>query len=163
MSVTANAATPASRAWHAMRAGSFATMALVMLVAVGVALHQPVLIPPLAASAALVHGAPGLPISQPRNLVGGQLLSAAVGFLVLAVAGPGPWAAAVAGGLALVAMLIAHVPHSPAAATAVIVVLQSPHPAVFLPLLALATAVLVLFGLLPHRIGGHPVRYPVAW
>lgn len=86
-----------------------------------------------------------------------------VGFLVLAVAGPGPWAAAVAGGLALVAMLIAHVPHSPAAATAVIVVLQSPHPAVFLPLLALATAVLVLFGLLPHRFGGHPVRYPATW
>ncbi|MGW0971815.1 HPP family protein [Streptomyces sp. NPDC002516] len=44
--------------------------ALLVLVAVGVALHQPVLIPPLAASAALVHGAPGPPISQPRNLVG---------------------------------------------------------------------------------------------
>lgn len=112
MSVTSNAATWGTRAWQAMRAGSFAMGALLVLVGFGVALHQPVLIPPLAASAALVHGAPGLPISQPRNLVGGQLLSAVVGFGVLAVAGSGPWAAAVAGGLALVAMLLAHVPHS---------------------------------------------------
>lgn len=163
MSVTSTVAAPLVRVWHAMRAGSFATGALLVLVAVGVALHQPVLIPPLAASAALVHGAPGLPISQPRNLVGGQLLSAGVGFGVLAVAGSGPWAAAVAGGLALVAMLLAHVPHSPAAATAVIVVLQAPHAVPFLPLLALAAAVLVLVGMLPHRVGGHPVRYPAAW
>ncbi|MFJ4676487.1 MULTISPECIES: HPP family protein [Kitasatospora] len=163
MSVASNVVALGSRVWHAVRAGSFAMGALLVLVAVGGALHQAVLIPPLAASAALVHGAPGLPISQPRNLVGGQLLSAAVGFGVLAVVGAGPWAAAVAGGVALGAMLVARVPHSPAAATAVIVVLQSPRPVVFLPLLALATAVLVLFGLLPHRVGGHPVRYPVAW
>ncbi|MFJ5233193.1 HPP family protein [Kitasatospora sp. NPDC088391] len=160
MPLTSNLAALGSRARHAVRAGGFATGALLVLVGVGVLLHQPVLIPPLAASAALVHGAPGLPISQPRNLIGGQLLSAAVGFGVLVAAGPGPWAAAVAGGLALVAMMLAHVPHSPAAATAVIVVLQAPAPVPFLPLLALATTVLVLVGLLPHRVGGHPVRYP---
>ncbi|WP_342775470.1 HPP family protein, partial [Streptomyces tateyamensis] len=91
--------------------------------------------PPLAASAALVHGAPALPISQPRNLVGGQLLSAVTGYAVLAVTGRGPWGAALAGGLALGAMLLARVPHSPAAATAVIVVLQAPPAVRFLPLL----------------------------
>jgi CBS-domain-containing membrane protein len=110
-----------------------------------------------------VHGAPGLPISQPRNLVGGQLLSAVIGFAVLAVTGRGAWGAAVAGGLALGAMLLTHLAHSPAAATAVIVVLQAPHPAPFLPLLALATALLVAIGMLPGRLGQHPVRYPLSW
>ncbi|PYC66577.1 HPP family protein+B94, partial [Streptomyces tateyamensis] len=108
--------------WHhpllALRAAAFSIGALLLLVGVGVVLRQPLLIPPLAASAALVHGAPALPISQPRNLVGGQLLSAVTGYAVLAVTGRGPWGAALAGGLALGAMLLARVPHSPAAATA---------------------------------------------
>ncbi|PYC87571.1 HPP family protein+B94 [Streptomyces tateyamensis] len=126
-------------------------------------LRPPLLTPPLAASAALVHGAPALPISQPRNLVGGQLLSAVTGYAVLAVTGRGPWGAALAGGLALGAMLLARVPHSPAAATAVIVVLQAPPAVRFLPLLALATVLLVAIGLLPGRTGQHAVRYPVSW
>ncbi|MFE9422387.1 HPP family protein [Kitasatospora sp. NPDC006697] len=147
---------------NALRAGAFAIGALLLLVAVGVLLGAPLLIPPLAASAALVHGAPRLPISQPRNLVGGHLVSALAGFAVLAVTGRSMWGAAVAGGLALVAMLIARVPHSPAAATAVIVVLQGVHPVPFLLLLALATALLVLIGWLAGRLGPEAVRYPVA-
>ncbi|MFJ8825082.1 HPP family protein [Streptomyces sp. NPDC102467] len=148
---------------HVLRATVFAIGALLLLVGVGVLLRQPLLIPPLAASAALVHGAPGLPISQPRNLVGGQLISAALGFATLAVTGSNGWGAAVAAGLSLGAMMLTHLSHSPAAATAAIVVLQAPHPVPFLPLLALATVLLVLIGLLPGRVGGHPVRYPVSW
>ncbi|MBD0672055.1 HPP family protein [Streptomyces sp. CBMA156] len=156
-------ATPGPHPLHALRATVFAIGALLLLVGVGVLLHQPLLIPPLAASAALVHGAPGLPISQPRNLVGGQLLSALIGFATLAVTGSTAWGAAVAAGLSLGAMMLTHLSHSPAVATAVIVVLQAPHPVPFLPLLVLAAGLLVLIGLLPCRIGGHPVRYPVTW
>ncbi|MFI6874237.1 HPP family protein [Streptomyces sp. NPDC050400] len=163
MTTPPSAATPRPHPLHALRATVFAIGALSLLVAVGVLLHQPLLIPPLAASAALVHGAPGLPISQPRNLVGGQLLSAAIGFGTLAVTGSNGWGAAVAAGLSLGAMMLTHLSHSPAAATAAIVVLQAPHPVPFLPLLALATTLLVAMGLLPGRIGGHPVRYPLSW
>ncbi|WP_370412818.1 HPP family protein [Streptomyces fradiae] len=106
--------------------------ALLLLVAVGTVLHQPLLIPPLAASMALVAGAPDLPLAQPRSVVGGQLLSALTGFAVLALAGPGLWSAALAGGLALGVMAAARTPHSPAAATAVIVALQHP-PVLDLP------------------------------
>ena len=154
---------PLPHSMHALKAAVFASVALSVLVGVGVLLRQPLLIPPLAASAALVHGAPGLPISQPRNLVGGQLLCALIGFGTLAVAGSNAWGAAVAAGLSLGAMLLTHLSHSPAAATSVIVVLQAPHPLPFLALLALGTVLLVVAGLLPARIGGHPVRYPVTW
>ncbi|SEL52527.1 HPP family protein [Streptacidiphilus jiangxiensis] len=146
---------------HALRAAVFAAGALSLLVGIGVVLHQPLLIPPLAASAALVHGAPALPISQPRNLIGGQFLSALIGFGVLALTGGSAWGAALAAGLALGAMLFFGLSHSPAAATAVLVVLQAPPALPFLALLLLGTVLLVAVGLLPSRIGRHPVRYPV--
>ncbi|MFF2746037.1 HPP family protein [Kitasatospora sp. NPDC058048] len=163
MSTPPPAATPRPHPLHVLRATVFAIGALLLLVGVGVLLHQPLLIPPLAASAALVHGAPALPISQPRNLIGGQLMSALIGFATLAVTGSTTWGAAVAAGLSLGSMMLTHLSHSPAAATAVIVVLQAPHPVPFLPLLVLASVLLVVIGLLPGRIGRHPVRYPVSW
>ncbi|MFE0643863.1 HPP family protein [Streptomyces sp. NPDC058877] len=135
--------------------------ALLLLVAVGALLRQPLLIPPLAASMALVAGAPDLPLSQPRSVVGGQLLSALTGFGVLAAAEPGPWAAAVAGGLALGAMTLARTPHSPAAATAVIVALQAPPFWSFLGLLALAALLLVALGPVAARAAGR--TYPRYW
>nr|WP_329287237.1 HPP family protein [Streptomyces sp. NBC_00691] len=140
-------------------AGSVA--ALLLLVAVGTALDQPLLVPPLAASMALVAGAPDLPLSQPRSVVGGQLLSALTGFAVLTVAGPGLWGAAVAGGLALGVMTLARTPHSPAAATAVIVALTAPPFWSFLGLLALACLLLVAVGLGAARVTGR--TYPAYW
>ncbi|MFF4869610.1 HPP family protein [Streptomyces sp. NPDC090109] len=138
-----------------------AVAGLLLLVVVGTLLRQPLLIPPLAASAALVAGAPELPLSQPRSVVGGQLLSALTGFAVLALAGPGPWGAAVAGGLALGVMALARAPHSPAAATAVVVALQATPFWSFLGLLALACLLLVAVGLAAAPATGR--TYPAYW
>ncbi|MFI9118761.1 HPP family protein [Streptomyces bikiniensis] len=138
-----------------------AVAVLLLLVAVGTLLRQPLLIPPLAASAALVAGAPDLPLSQPRSVVGGQLLSALTGFAVLAAAGPGPWGAAVAGGLALGVMALARAPHSPVAATAVVVALQAPPFWSFLGFLALACLLLVAAGLAAAPATGR--TYPAYW
>ncbi|POG48636.1 HPP family protein+B94 [Streptomyces sp. ZL-24] len=138
------------------------TVALVLLVAIGYALDQTVLIPPLAASAALVFAAPTLPLAQPRNVIGGQLVSALTGFVVLAVAGSSVWASAVAGGLAIGAMALARTAHSPAAATAVIVVVAQPSTLLFLALLLLATVVIVGVGVLAGHTG-RTARYPTYW
>ncbi|MFD3678203.1 HPP family protein [Streptomyces sp. NPDC058613] len=139
-----------------------AVAGLVALVGLGFVMGQALLIPPLAASAALVYGAPALPLAQPRSVIGGQLLSACVGFAVGAVVGSSLWAAAVAGGLAQGAMMAARTPHSPAAATAVIVVVTEPDASLYLPLLALAAALLVLVGVLAARLRPGPV-YPTYW
>ncbi|MEU7037527.1 HPP family protein [Streptomyces sp. NPDC046237] len=135
--------------------------ALLALVALGTVLHQPLLIPPLAASMALVAGAPDLPLAQPRSVVGGQLLSALTGFSVLLVTGPTLWGAALSGGLALGVMMAARTPHSPAAATAVIVTVENPPFWTFLALLALASALLVAVGLAGARATGR--TYPTYW
>ncbi|WP_406198862.1 HPP family protein [Kitasatospora sp. NBC_01560] len=138
-----------------------AVTALLLLVALGTLTRQPLLIPPLAASMALLAGAPDLPLAQPRSVIGGQLLSALTGYAVLAATTPAYWSAAVAGGLALGTMTLARTPHSPAAATAVIVTLTAPDPTRFLPLLLLATLLLTGATLLGARLTGR--TYPKYW
>ncbi|MGW6391077.1 HPP family protein [Streptomyces sp. NPDC055103] len=147
-------------AFHSVTA---ATAALLGLVAIGALLHEPVLIPPLAASAALVHCAPTLPLAQPRSVVVGHLLGAAAGYAVAAAAGGSAWAAAVAAGVALALTTLARTPHSPACATAVVIVLQSPAPGRFVPLLLGATVLLVLTAFTASRIRRGAPRYPAYW
>ncbi|MFE5626614.1 HPP family protein [Streptomyces virginiae] len=136
---------------------------LLVLAALGAVISEPVLIPSLAASAAVLHHTPTLPTAQPRTVVVAHLLGAAAGYTVLAAAPSSPWSAALAGGLTFAATTLARTPHSPACATAVVVVLQTPAPARFVPLLFLATVVLVLGGLAASRLNGAAPRYPVRW
>ncbi|MEU9146026.1 HPP family protein [Streptomyces sp. NPDC048349] len=151
--------TPAA-ALHSIGA---ATAVLLGLVAIGAMIHEPVLIPPLAASAALVHSAPTLPLAQPRSVVIGHLVGSAVGYAVLAAAGSSAWAAAVAAGVTLAVNMAARTPHSPAVATAVIIVLQTPAPGRFIPLLLGSTVLLVLTGFAASRVRRTAPRYPAYW
>lgn len=97
-----------------------ATAALVALVGLGLLSGHVLLIPPMAASIALAAGAPTPPLAQPRSVIGGQVISAIVGVLVGLIS-HSPWAAAIAGGLALGAMLLTRTSHSPVAATVLVV------------------------------------------
>ncbi|MFG3280577.1 HPP family protein [Streptomyces sp. NPDC048111] len=151
---------PAGATFHTVSA---AATVLLMLVAIGAVIHEPVLIPPLAASAALVHGAPTLPLSQPRNVVVGHLLGALTGYAVLATVGSSPWATALAGAATIALTLLARAPHSPACATPVVVVLQHPAPQSFLPLLAGACGLLVLGEYAASRIRRNAPKYPAYW
>lgn len=139
------------------------TLVLLGLVAIGAAIHEPVLIPPLAASAALVHSAPTLPLSQPRSVVVGHLLAAGVGYATLALAGATAWAAAIAVGVTLALTFLARTPHAPACATAVVIVLQEPAPGRFVPLLLGASIVLVLMEFAVSRLRRGAPRYPTYW
>jgi CBS-domain-containing membrane protein len=77
---------------------------------------------PFITSIALVMGAPRSEPARPRALVGGHLVSAGAGYLVLTVGGSSPVLAAVAVGLAVLAMLRLRVFHPPAAVDAFLVV-----------------------------------------
>lgn len=147
----------------ALHSVSAATAVLLGLVGIGAMIHEPVLIPPLAASAALVHSAPALPLSQPRSVVVGHLVGTAVGYAALAAAGSSAWVAAVAAGVTLALNTLARTPHSPACATAVVIVLQSPAPARFAPLVFGAGVLLVLTGYAASRVRRNAPRYPAYW
>jgi CBS-domain-containing membrane protein len=79
---------------------------------------------PFATSIVLVMGSPDIEAAQPRALVGGHLVATAVGLLVVKIAGPGPWVAALSVGLAMVAMQLTRTFHPPAGIDPLVVVVN---------------------------------------
>jgi CBS-domain-containing membrane protein len=135
---------------------------LVALVAIGQATDKLIMIAPLAATAMIICASPGLPPAQPRGVVLGQLGSGAVGLVAEAWFGHTLWVAAVAAGLSVGLMAVLRAVHAPAAATAVLAVMQHPAPGQFLWLLAVGSVLLVLIGLIAYRLGVIG-RYPTYW
>jgi CBS-domain-containing membrane protein len=80
---------------------------------------------PFATSIVLVTGTPEAQPARPRALVGGHILSAIVGVLAVKIAGPQPWVAALAVGLAMLAMLATDSFPPPAGINPLIIVMHS--------------------------------------
>jgi CBS-domain-containing membrane protein len=79
------------------------------------------------ASAVLVYAAIKSPLAQPRNLLGGHVISGLVGVACYQLFGGTLWlAAALAVSLAIVAMLATRTLHPPGGATALIAVIGGP-------------------------------------
>jgi len=86
----------------------------------------PLLIGSFGASSVLIYGVINSPLAQPRNLVGGHLLSAFIGVTMQRLLPQEPWlAAALAVSLAIVAMQITKTLHPPGGATALIAIIGS--------------------------------------
>jgi CBS-domain-containing membrane protein len=78
------------------------------------------------ASAVLVFGATNSPLAQPRNLVGGHLLSAIIGVAVFKLLPDQVWiSSALAVALSIVAMQMTKTMHPPGGATALIAIIGS--------------------------------------
>lgn len=120
------------------------------------------------ASAVLVYGAIRSPLAQPRNLMGGHIISAIVGVIAWKLLNQHLWlaeAAAVATSIA--AMHLTRTLHPPGGATALIAVIGSPeiHNLGFWYVLAPATVgplILLAVALLVNNIPGTR-RYPEIW
>ena len=120
------------------------------------------------ASAVLVYGAVRSPLAQPRNLVGGHVVSALVGVLCWKFMSQNLWLAeSVAVATAIAAMHATRTLHPPGGATALLAVIGSPAvhklgfwyvlmPATIGPLVLLAVAMLV------NNIPSSR-RYPEIW
>jgi CBS-domain-containing membrane protein len=107
--------------------------------------NLPLMLAPFTTSIVLVMSAPGSAFARARNVVGGHVLSALAGVLVLHLLGDTPWYAALAVGLAIAAMQATDTMHPPAGINALImVVAHPPWTFVFVPVLAGAIC-LVLF------------------
>lgn len=76
------------------------------------------------ASAVLIYGAPRSPLAQPRNLIGGHVVSALVGVSIYMVLPSPIWlSAALSVSLAIAAMHITKTLHPPGGATALIAII----------------------------------------
>jgi CBS-domain-containing membrane protein len=120
------------------------------------------------ASAVLVFGAVRSPLAQPRNVIGGHVLSALVGVVAWRLLHADPWLAqAVAVATAIALMHATRTLHPPGGATALIAVIGSEeiHRLGFLYVLVPATVgplILVAVGVLVNNIPASR-RYPEFW
>ncbi|HWP26799.1 MAG TPA: HPP family protein [Xanthobacteraceae bacterium] len=112
----------------------------------------PLMTIPFATSIVLVLGSPEAEPAQPRALVGGHLVATAVGLLVVKLAGPNPWVAAVAVGLAMLAMHLTGTFHPPAGINPLLVVLNDFSWNYLLAPVACGALLLLAFAFVWHNV-----------
>jgi CBS-domain-containing membrane protein len=120
------------------------------------------------ASAALLYGAPRSPLAQPRNFIGGHVLSALVGVACFKLFQGTPWlAAAMAAATAVAVMHWAKALHPPGGATALVAVVGGDkiHSLGFLYVLTpvAAGALIMLVTALVFNNAVKTRRYPEFW
>ncbi len=106
--------------------------------------ESPILIASLGASASLIYSVPSATLSQPRNVIGGHVISALVGILCFMLLGSNWYSVAIAVSLAIFMMLFAEAFHPPGGATAAIAVLT--HQSFHLALVPVAVGAIILVG-----------------
>ncbi|MCG7599867.1 HPP family protein [Halomonas sp. McH1-25] len=129
--------------------------------------HSMLMVGSFGATSVLLYAAPESPLAQPRNVLGGNVISALIGVLSWQWLGDSWLAAAVAVSTAILAMQLTHTLHPPGGATALIAVIGTGElhslgwTYAFMPvaagcMLMLGVAILVN-NLARHR------RYPQHW
>ncbi|WP_326523490.1 HPP family protein [Sphingomonas sp.] len=131
-----------------------------------VLLHLPLdrsfaaLIAPMGASAVLVFAVPTSPLAQPWSVLGGNVVSGAIG-IAMALIVPEPWlAAGLAVGVAIATMTLLRCLHPPGGAVALGAVTGGPAIAAMglaypLVLVAVNATLLIAAGWAFHRLSGH--------
>jgi len=120
------------------------------------------------ASAVLVYGAVRSPLAQPRNLIGGHVISALIGVAAFQLLHHEPWLAeATAVATAIAVMHATKTLHPPGGATALIAVIGSPkiHQLGFLYALipaGLGALILLVVALIVNNLASTR-RYPEIW
>jgi len=112
----------------------------------------PLLFVPFATSIVLVMGSPEIEAAQPRALVGGHLVASLVGLLVVKIIGPGPFAAALAVGLAMVAMHLTRSFHPPAGIDPLVIVVNDMSWSFLLAPVALGACLLAALAFVWHNV-----------
>lgn len=139
-----------------------ATLGILAICEMTTLVGHPLLIGSFGASAVLLFGANDSPLAQPRNLVGGHLVSAVVAVIVVALFGSTPLSMAIGVGLAIFVMNMTHTTHPPGGATALIGVQGAVGPKfILLPVLAGALILLVM-AIFTNNVVYHR-SYPKHW
>jgi len=122
----------------------------------------PLMFVPFATSIVLVMGSPEIEAAQPRALIGGHLVATLVGLLVVKITGPGPWAAALAVGFAMVAMHLTRSFHPPAGIDPLVIVVNDMSWSFLLAPVAVGACLLAALAFVWHNLfrrGSWPARW----
>ncbi len=138
------------------------TLATAVLALIGDWQRVAMILGSFGASCLLIFAYPESPFAQPRNIVGGHMITTFTGLAVMSLFGVEWWSMALAVGTAIALMLLFRVPHPPAGSNPLIVMLGGVSwKFLFTPTLVGAIA-LVVVALIYNNIGRHR-HYPRYW
>lgn len=104
--------------------GSFCAIAATSYLSVKT--NSPLLMAPFGATSVLIFGVPDSPLAQPRNLIGGNLLSALISLSILHIFGSAPWTMGMAVATAIGLMQLTGTLHPPSGAVALVIMMTKP-------------------------------------
>jgi CBS-domain-containing membrane protein len=112
----------------------------------------PLMAIPFATSIVLVMGSPQANPAQPRALIGGHLISTVVGLLAVKLFGPAPWVAALAVGIAMIAMHQTDTFHPPAGIDPLVIVVNDLSWSFLVAPVGVGALLLTLFAFAWHNV-----------
>lgn len=118
------------------------------------------LMAPFGASCVLLFSLPASPLAQPVNVLGGHLLSAAIGCAALAILPDAWWVAPLAVGAAIAAMAGLRITHPPAGANPLVILTAHAGPSFLIFPVLSGALLMVLIAWVYHRLTG--TAYPAA-
>lgn len=123
---------------------------------------EPLIVASFGASAVLIYGVPDAPLSQPRNVIGGHVLSAITGVLTYMTCGLTWWSVALGTTLAIVVMILTKTTHPPGGATALFAITSRANLTYIVAPVFIGAIILVIIGVLVNNLS--PNRsYPRYW
>ena len=140
--------------------GSFIGLGLVAIL--NYYYNIPLLAPSLGATAVLLYAACHAPMSQPRNVIGGHIISAAVGVIIFKVFGTHWWTISLAVTLAIFLMSLTHTLHPPGGATAFIAIYTGQDFSFILSPVGLGAVLLVIVAVIVNNFSSQR-KYPDFW
>lgn len=140
-------------------AGAFIGMGLICLVSLYSGLW--LLIPSFGSSAIMLYTSPNTPMAQPRNVLGGHLMSALSGIIIHQFIVNNWWAVTLSVVLATFLMIITQTLHPPGGGTAIVALVDNPLTAIIIPVVV-GSVILILATVLVNRLL-FKRRYPKYW
>lgn len=138
------------------------SLSILAIIAVTKMAGFPLLIGSFGASAVLLFGANDSPLAQPRNLVGGHLISAVTAVVIVALFGSNPYSIALTVGVVIFVMYMTGTTHPPGGATALIGVQGNAGlDFILVPVLA-GVLILLIVALFTNNLVRHR-QYPKHW
>lgn len=125
--------------------------------------HYALVVAPFGASTVLLFGHPSSPLAQPRNVVLGNAIAAAVSVLCVAALGHDPWVMGLAVGITIALGQALRCLHPPAGAVALLGVLLQARPGfIVMPVLS-GSLLLLAMAWLFSRLQKGSEPYPHHW
>ena len=120
------------------------------------------LMAPFGASCVLAFGVWNAPLSQPRNIIGGHLISTFIGLSIYHLFGNEYWTIALAVGMSIAIMMLTRTTHPPAGADPIVVILGAYSWSYLVTPVLVGSLVIVAFALFINNMSSKR-SYPTFW